>query len=73
MNIWQIRNRAARAAVSWLLAALAAIVVLVASPVFLICLAGAGVRSGLAGVWRDHEWRSLAAYWWAAATGREVA
>lgn len=79
-NIWNIRNRYARIAASWLLAATAAIVVLALLPLGLAWVVVAGIYGSIYGAWvevtsrlRDPEWRDgILRPFWLAATGREV-
>lgn len=72
MNIWDIRNKTLRAIASWILAALAAVIVLLLLPFALVGLAITGVIEGARTVdWAG--WRELVQHWWAAATGKEVA
>lgn len=69
-NIWDIKSRPLRVVVTWLIAALTAVVVLIALPFALVWLAGAGVWAALRTAWADYEWRELGQWFWAAATGK---
>lgn len=79
-NIWNIRNRYARIAVSWLLAALAALLVLAMLPLALGWVVVSGIAGSAYGAWvevsarlRDSEWRDgIFRPFWRAATGKEA-
>lgn len=70
-NIWKIRNRYLRAAVAWLLAGLAGVVVLVALPFVLVACAVAGAGE-LVRAMRSDDWGWIRATFWRAATGKEA-
>jgi len=69
MNIWSIKSKSIRAAVAWLIAGVGAVLVLVAMPIALACLAAAGVWGGVTALWRC---RTDIAPLWRAMTGREA-